>query len=168
MSYQHATACNLPKGQIEQIATRISAWASYQAGRDNIQDVVKKLGGEVAYLGWEDWLVHDRDTIVVNGPGVFTIRLLGVDGPLRNHFTIAHELGHYVLHSRLGKVAPLIAGRKGSTRVEWEANWFAASLLMPEEAFRKAAQTGCSILELAARFNVSVEAAEVRRKVLEV
>ena len=60
----------------------------------------------------------------------------------------------------------MIAGRKGSNRVEWEANWFAASLLMPEEAFKKAVEEGLPDMHLAARFNVSMEAAQVRKKVL--
>jgi Zn-dependent peptidase ImmA (M78 family) len=60
----------------------------------------------------------------------------------------------------------MIAGRKGSNRVEWEANWFAASLLMPEDVFKTAVNEGLSDMHLVARFNVSMEAAQVRKKVL--
>lgn len=164
-SPQEAKACNMPKADIENVAGQLAEWSGFRPGQE-IREVVRKLGGSVEYLRWEDWLTHDRDTIVVNGPRDFAIKLLGVDGPLRNNFTIAHEIGHYVLHSRMGKIAPMIAGRKGSTRVEWEANWFAAALLMPAGEFSEAARSVASDLQLAARFNVSMEAAQVRRKVL--
>lgn len=166
-STQPPAACNLPKGQIERIAREVASRLRFTPGGD-IQLVVENLGGNIEYLGWEDWFNHDHDTIEIRGRRDFTIRLLGVDGPLRHHFTIAHELGHYVLHSQFGKIAPMIAGRKGSTRVEWEANWFAASLLMPETEFRAAVDEGLSDLALSARFNVSMEAAQVRRKVLKI
>lgn len=163
--FKSPAACNLPKKQIEDIAVQVGAHVGFQPG-GRISEAVHHLGGTIEFLRWEDWLIHESDTIEVRGPREFTIRLLGVDGPLRNHFTIAHELGHFVLHSQLGKIAPMVAGRKGSNRVEWEANWFAASLLMPELAFRSAVSEGLSDMQLAARFNVSMEAAQVRRRVL--
>lgn len=144
---------------------QVANHVGFRAG-GSIADAVGQLGGRIEYLQWEEWLAHDRDTIEILGPRQFSIRLLGVDGPLRNHFTIAHELGHYVLHSQFGKIAPMIAGRKGSNRVEWEANWFAASMLMPADSFRNATHSGLTDMQLAARFNVSIEAAQVRRKVL--
>ena len=45
-------------------------------------------------------------------------------------------------------------------RAEWEANWFAAGLLMPESEFRVTMNNGASYN--AAKFNVSKRAAEVR------
>ena len=158
-------ACNLPKARIEAIADQLARGTNFKPGGE-VVELVRKLGGKVEYLRWESWLTHDCDTIVVTGPGDFVIKLLGVDGPLRNNFTIAHEIGHYVLHSRMGQIAPMMAGRKGSTRVEWEANWFAAALLMPAKEFTEIVGQGAGDLELAARFNVSIEAAQVRRKVL--
>jgi hypothetical protein len=163
---QPPAACNLPKAQIEGIAVQVGKHVGFEPG-GRIADAVERLGGTIEFLRWEDWLAHEAsDTIEVRGQRDFTIRLLGVDGPLRHHFTIAHELGHYVLHSQFGKIAPMVAGRKGSNRVEWEANWFAASLLMPEESFSTAVNEGLSDMHLAARFNVSMEAAQVRKRVL--
>lgn len=158
--------CNLPKSTIDEIACKAAKMVGFRAG-DSIADVVTKLGGRIRFLRLEEWLKHEADTIVILGPRNFTIQLLGADGPLRQNFTIAHELGHYILHSRSGAIAPMQAGRKGSTRVEWEANWFAASLLMPEREFTDASKLAdMTELRLAGRFNVSVEAVQIRKKVL--
>ena len=160
--------CNLPKPAIDDIAGKVAKMIGFCPG-GSISEVVRKLGGGITYMRLEEWLEHEADTIVIEGPRKFTIRLLGADGPLRQNFTIAHELGHYILHSRSGVIAPMIAGRKGSNRVEWEANWFAATLLMPEAAFRKSAtQPGMTDLTLAGIFNVSLEAAQLRKKVLHI
>ena len=158
--------CNLTKGQIEEIATKAAKVTGFVPGAE-ITPIVKKLGGEIEYLDWVGWLQHDHDTIEIDGPEKFTIRLMAVDGPLRHRFTIAHELGHYILHSLSGK-KQITAGRKGSTRVEWEANWFAAAFLMPAKEFRTAMrELGSNALALAGRFLVSLEAAEVRIKTLQ-
>lgn len=47
------------------------------------------------------------------------------------NFTIAHELGHWVLHRNL-------TGER-TTQMEREADWFATCLLMPEKWRRKGA-----------------------------
>ena len=159
--------CNLRKSAVEAVALSIAKQLDFSPGGE-LEPVVKKLGGRIEFLAWEDWLTHSHDTITIDGPGDFTIRLMWSDGPLRHRFTIAHELGHYFLHSRQGKV-PMVAGRDGTNRrVEWEANWFAAAFLMPEAAFRAAAGTyGRDPLRLAGQFLVSVEAATVRLQTLE-
>jgi Zn-dependent peptidase ImmA (M78 family) len=48
-------------------------------------------------------------------------------------------------------------------RAEWEANWFAAELLMPRKAF-KAAVDRNGLSYAADLFNVSISAAKVRAK----
>ncbi|MGZ0175141.1 MAG: ImmA/IrrE family metallo-endopeptidase, partial [Planctomycetales bacterium] len=104
-------------------------------------------------------------SIFVHGTEDFDICLPTYTSPLRDRFTIAHELGHYFLHSDQGEI-PIVAFRNGSTRIEWEANWFAASLLMPKAEFRQAASRDLSVAALAARFGVSQEAARVRKEAL--
>ncbi len=162
--HKEPKATNLSKSEIEQIAVAFADRVGFKPG-DDLKEVVDRMGGCISYLDWEDWLAHDHDTILIEGPRKFTIKLLGVDGGLRNNFTIAHELGHYLLHSMSGRLAPMIAGRKGSNRVEWEANWFAASFLMPETEFRNAAVNNqMSDMELAGHFRVSLEAVSIRKK----
>ena len=66
--------------------------------------------------------------------------------PNRRRFTIAHELGHWYLHQsgqqslfcRHGSVdEDPGADRPELPEIEVEANWFAASLLMPAEMVRR-------------------------------
>ncbi len=71
-----------------------------------------------------------------------------MDSPQRRRFTIAHELGHWILHqtelSANQELAVLYRrpiGREGEDRLEQEANCFAANLLVPEEFLRDVIQS---------------------------
>ena len=81
----------------------------------------------------------------------------------RRRFTIAHEIGHFVLHPE--RVAPERGGlaNMAGGRLEREADLFAAELLMPEHLVRRAAlEEGADPRRLADRFEVSVQAMSVR------
>ena len=93
------------------------------------------------------------------------------DSPNRKRFTIAHELGHHFLH--LLKDGEFVdresdmfredfrvqeQAAKESYRSEWEANWFAAALLMPADQVHYFWKTIKSIATLAEHFGVSEEA----------
>lgn len=57
------------------------------------------------------------------------------------NFTIAHEIGHVLLHFGEGNKTPVPAGKMTGPEERWrrlerEANIFAAELLMPEKAVR--------------------------------
>lgn len=56
----------------------------------------------------------------------------------RRRFTVAHELGHYILHRKEDE--PLYAHRDSGAdgQIEQEANIFASNILMPEELVRHA------------------------------
>ena len=65
-----------------------------------------------------------------------------LDNLNRFRFTMAHELGHYILHSPLfkkqgvvtvGDTNDTLIGEKDSRKLEYQANKFAAYLLMPEK-----------------------------------
>lgn len=152
------------KDYIGQLAGRIAGKLNLSPGDELTSVVTKQLGGEVEFRSWKtgptDGSIH------VRGPRNFTIFLSPYTGPLRDRFTIAHELGHYFLHSLVGE-KPIEINREGSGRVEWEANWFAAGFLMPEEKFREVwRETSGRIPALASRFNVSTQAVQIRAKVL--
>jgi Zn-dependent peptidase ImmA (M78 family) len=99
--------------------------------------LVKNLGGEIIVKSTTETGDQTEDgAIEVRKEQEFTIYLSPFTGPLRDRFTIAHELGHYFLHSKVGKKRIRVP-RAGGGREEWEANWFAAGFLMPEEMFRK-------------------------------
>ena len=94
----------------------------------------------------------------------------------RQYFTIAHELGHYFLHKKqLEKEVLVIEGEptlyridNGLTNIEEaQANFFAGSLLMPEERVKKVWKKIKDVEECANFFDVSVSAMGVRLEVLE-
>ncbi len=97
--------------------------------------------------------------------------------PHRQRFTIAHELGHYLLHSgdtRLFVDAGLTFYRDdssadGTYAQEIEANAFAAELLMPEHLLKQCLgnqkvdlHDDLAVARLAARFGVSGQALTIR------
>jgi Zn-dependent peptidase ImmA (M78 family) len=88
----------------------------------------------------------------------------------RYRFTCAHEIGHFydrrdeLVHG--GAILDL-RNEDGRGRAdEIYANEFAASLLMPEDAFREACGSGLSDLELVKMFDVSLAAVTYRRRLL--
>lgn len=95
----------------------------------------------------------------------------------RQYFTIAHELGHYFLHGeKIRKDGYLVDNDQSlsdeiilyrldsrvDTQVEFEANQFAATLIMPEEVVRKAWKIIQNVEECARLFQVSVSAMSIR------
>lgn len=77
----------------------------------------------------------------------------------RDRFTLAHELGHLVLHSGVALArGPGSGNHKLYEDSEWQADTFAAELLMPV----KFIWANDSEYDLVERFGVSYDAARVR------
>jgi hypothetical protein len=158
-------ASNLRKAEVEAYAGRVAATFDFGIGA-HPSTLVEKLGGKIHYQEMDAWLA-EAGSIFVHGKWNFDILLPLYTSPVRDRFTIAHELGHYFLHAGQGAV-PIIAYRQGSTRIEWEANWFAAGLLMPAAAFREAWGRSPGLSVIAVQFGVSEEAARVRMVALRI
>ncbi len=95
----------------------------------------------------------------------FVIRLSPYTSPIRDHFTIGHELGHYFLHyeHRNPPDVPVSFHRYGTSVIETQANRFAAALLMPKDEFLRVwAEFNGDTYALAGHFGVSEPA--VRRR----
>lgn len=170
--YQDPQACWLTKKTVSALAAQFAGDMAFGSGGD-LDAVVGNLGGTIAYQDFWELESSADGSIKVDAAGDFQIFIASHTAPDRNRFTIAHELGHYVLHYLLplsdNKVMGKMKARRygGKDRTEFEANWFAASFLMPEERFRSAyAATGNDLFEVAAQFRVSVSAALVRAKTL--
>ena len=94
----------------------------------------------------------------------------------RKNFTIAHELGHYFLHKNLLKKKSLVVDGDAtlyrldnglSNIEESQANYFAASLLMPKERVKKAWDSFDKDIEKCAKlFSVSLAAMSIRVDIL--
>jgi Zn-dependent peptidase ImmA (M78 family) len=131
--------------------------------------IAESLGARVvkekAQRGEKAGLVARKGTSIVIGVNA-------ADAPARQRFTIAHEIGHMLLHANeplivdergYALIGELRAGEESSPR-EIEANSFAAALLMPADWVRDALRESIDfsdddgIAPLARRFNVSQQA----------
>jgi len=154
----------LSHDSINTLAEKISGRLGYFPGGDLFK-IIDNLGGEIKYLDMERWFQTESGSIEVYGPNDFQIFLSQFTTSARDTFTLAHELGHYVLHSESGQ-KPIKVSRHGSSRLEWEANWFAAGFLMPTDAVTKAIRQGVTAQQLAEKFQTSVSAINIRAKSL--
>lgn len=150
------------RSKVQQFASKAAKSLGYHPG-DDIEAIVQKLGGRIFPTDWDS--ARETGSITVRGPADFHIYLSPLSGQRRSRFTIAHELGHYMLHSQFGKI-PITVRRDGSGPVEWEANWFAAGFLMPEEEFRAKLKAGYGDAMLAEHFGVSMAAVQIRQSTL--
>ncbi|PWC48210.1 ImmA/IrrE family metallo-endopeptidase [Azospirillum sp. TSA6c] len=165
---------NLPRDTVYRLAEGTASRIGY--GPSNLSNlpslVERELGGRVVKKNF--WLLDDYGSIQIRGEADFTIFLPDDATPERDRFTIAHELGHYVLHyvwpvrMMNQSLGPTCASRYDSNRAEWEANWFAAAFLMPQQPFEAAwrAASGNRVADVARRFGVSRRAAEIRARAL--
>ncbi len=138
-----------------------------------LRDIIKAEGIDIL----EQTLPDDLSgLLIIKGES----KLIGVNfdnKPVRKRFTLAHELGHFVLHkdeSSIFKDNQLFKRQSEGyssreERMEQEANYFAASILMPEilvrrevESLHKDLHDEENLMELADRFQVSLPAMTFR------
>lgn len=105
----------------------------------NVDRIAKKLGVTVKYEPMDDEL----SGMIFIREGQPIIGINSMHSANRKRFTLAHELGHYRLHSSLvssevhldtnfsGGLYRNSESAAGVNRIEIEANAFAAELLMP-------------------------------------
>lgn len=96
----------------------------------NVEEIAKKMGLKVSYCIMPESGNLEEKNIKVNT----------LDAPVRQRFTIAHELGHYLLHKPDDVVYRDVIDNYDTLfdRIrEREANNFAADLLMPEKLLSK-------------------------------
>ena len=161
------------KKRVEEFAQEISTKLQFNY-TDDLFVLVKKLGGKISigHTSQED--VHSG-SILVDKDAKFEIFISPFTSIERDRFTIAHELGHFFLHDpnvreKMGNNEIFRATRyvdlddKDQQVAEREANWFAASLLMPEEKFKQIYKKGTVDAEL--EFQVSTSAVNIRAKSL--
>lgn len=162
------------KDQIHIFAEEIAKQLNFGAG-DDIELLVKRLGGRIQVKNPVNYAGHYPESIVIRAPTDFTIFVPSMTSLERDRFTIAHELGHLALHypvfSQRYPGKTMVATRwvddtdPDQQRAEWEANWFAGGFLMASTAFRETFHAcGKNLSMVAVKFGVSKSAAEVRAK----
>lgn len=166
LSQSEVKPCGLGNDGIEAFAEKVRvAFDGTLNGFESLKRLVERFGGTVVYSD-----IPNSDSITVQQKHSFTITLSSDATVERQSFSLAHELGHYFLHSRQGSF-PLTAYRFGTQLTEREANRFAAALLMPKDPFVKAWKD-CEFTDtlraavLSDVFHVSMAAVENRAKSL--
>ncbi len=121
---------------------------SYCSGEVPLEGICNALGLSLHY---EDMSTFDHDGNAILGSANFdrmSIVVYRNGHPQRERFTIAHEIGHFVLeHGKYLKSEVIVeADLHGEEvlddafnyeRLEYQANWFASELLLPDGLFRK-------------------------------
>lgn len=142
----------------------------------DIEKICTELGISIKRGSFED----DLSGFAFNRRGTQVIGVNAEDGPLRQRFTIAHELGHLKLDPRDSINYDLhfamhlrdTTSSLGTKLKEVEANFFAAEILMPAAFLRKdiarLAKSGIDfeddniVSKLAKEYQVSQHAMSVR------
>lgn len=142
---------------------------------ENIEKVVNDIGGRIE-VSFDIDNIYDGSIKKENNN--FVIFVSPYQSPGRKKFTIAHELGHLFLHMGYNINSELWDTQENSTYYrsgdsieEYQANEFAAALLMPRERYKEIMDqnTRGTIVEtekIADYFGVSVSAASNRGKFL--
>lgn len=98
---------------------------------------------------------------IVEQKGHIVIGYNSKQAPVRQRFTIAHELGHYLCgHDLSEQIIDDVFDKP--TDKEREANMFAAELLMPYDFLKEDIKAIKSIPELAKHYEVSEQAMSIR------
>jgi Zn-dependent peptidase ImmA (M78 family) len=159
---------------IEHIAQKILSGLGIIRPPVDVRAIAQKQGVVVAPYD----LGGSISGVLVLKNGVATIGVNSENAESRQRFTIAHELGHYVLHRQSQEMfvdenfSVYFRDENSSTGEqtrEIEANAFAAALLMPKEMLMKEVEEGKydldkeeDVVKLAKCFSVSTMAMSYR------
>lgn len=129
-----------------------------------LNEIIKQIG--LTYK--RTVLPGDLSGIIVKDENSFTPRIFidSTEGPQRQRFTLAHEIGHFVERKDANDadysfVEKRRLNAKDYDLHEFYADEFAGALLMPKESF-SADEKHMNVKELAEKYGVS--AAAVRRR----
>lgn len=113
----------------------------------------------------------DKDIAAALDRANKTIFVSASDKIERKSFSIAHEIGHYKLHKDIetdlfyrSQAIRLLSPEEN--QIETAANWFAASLLMPEKLIKEFWEIVKDVEKLSKIFGVSQSAMRYRLKYL--
>ena len=157
---------DLSKTQIESLALSVRNKLNYNPEIISIYDFVTNvMKGKIEYK--DDEIEAIGGSIDVRSSADFTLTLPSFTPDLRDVFTIAHELGHFFLHSLCGTKPIKAYNDNSDTRAENEANIFAFEFLMPREQIAKDKENGLTKLQMCSKYKVSLTILNKRLSQLE-
>lgn len=156
-----AILTNAEQSKINQEVDNIFLQTNLSYPKDSLLDIVKKLGVTVKVADFGEYA--NKVSGVINREHS-TIYLNQNHSQERQTFTLAHELGHYRLHkgARLRIDKYDYRANTKMAKEETEANYFAASLLMPKAEFLSVLEKAETLDAIAKYFGVSQTAVSNR------
>lgn len=131
----------------------------YSGPQTDLLGLAKYLGVDVRYV-YEptNWVgaVRTNETSA-------TIFIVPTKPLVNQRFTLAHELGHLMLHPT-GQTYRDLEGHPSYDESEKQVNDFALNILMPEKEFRTVLSKVCDLGQVANVFGVGEVAAKIRSK----
>lgn len=150
--------------QIEYMIDSVLSQHDLSYPKNSLLDIAKALGAEVYFAdlpesetegvsGVIEWSDAGKPNIIINDSF----------SPERSTFTLAHELGHLLIHpnEKKNRIDTYDYSVEESLD-ETEANFFAATLLMPRIKFQELVSLTNNINAVAEYFGVSESAAQNR------
>lgn len=160
----------IESSEIEEVASMVrSYWGLSEEPIINMVSLLEKKGMIISSFATETDKIDAFTQIhTINGEQQFCI-VLGNDkqSMVRRNFDAAHELGHIILHNKLINIKDL--SNDEFKKIESEANQFAASFLMPKNAFFADLTNPTNIdsyLKLKKKWKISIAAMVMRAKQL--
>jgi Zn-dependent peptidase ImmA (M78 family) len=161
-----------PLSEIRKKAVKVLRENRIQKPPVHLETIAKQLGITIKFEPFEE----DISGVLYRDQQGTIVGVNSFHHPNRQRFTIAHEIGHFVLHEmdiHVDKGYRMVLRDSVSSQavdpLEIDANRFAAELLMPESMVRKDAEEllhdmedESGLQELASRYRVSTQAMAFR------
>jgi Zn-dependent peptidase ImmA (M78 family) len=132
----------------------------------DLMGLARDLGIQIVYDTYADYA--GKIEMVQSGHNPqFVISINAADSPNRQRFTLAHEIAHFIKHRKQLEAGGIVDNAMYRSLLpeplEWEANRYAAQLLMPLSAMTKLWREGVQDpAEMGVRLGVSEQAASIR------
>lgn len=146
---------------IESLADELRINSGFENSYIDIEKIANDLGFQVFGTTFDDSTISGK---VIHNDTTKEIYVAD-ESYERQRFTIAHEIGHIILHHKVGETINEVDYRtcdKEFSRKEFQANAFASALLMPKENAVKIWNSLGDIDDFAEYFEVSKKAASIR------
>lgn len=157
---------------IEKLVDQVRLDTGLSYPENGLLEIADRLGVEVVSAALPDFKGKKvKGFIRWNDEGEYKakIYLNANQSDTTKTFTLAHELGHFLLHKDVHNFRiDLDYSVDDQDNQETEANYFAASLLVPQEKLIKALNDARNLKEVASLFGVSIPVIENRLKWLHI
>ena len=138
------------KEELEELSFSVLSEIKYENGPVPLEDVCEFLRDKLGLVVQRNFQLNKGVLgCIAFDPDVISIDAFQASSSERIRFTLAHEIGHFILEHRKFMVRESCheedieveysesVNLKDVRRMEWQANYFASCLLLPREQFKK-------------------------------